>query len=92
MQGPENQEKTNIEKNAKSVFAGFALVAPRTVFCMVFLPEAQTKNATRQLALHFWRLSLGNSYTLVKTMCARATSGRAGSEARGENRERGYFG
>ena len=44
MQGPENQEKKNIEKNAKSVFAGFALVAPRTVFCMVLLAEAQTKS------------------------------------------------
>ena len=41
------------------------------------------------LALHFWRLSLGDSYTLVKAMCARATSRPAGSEARGEGRERG---
>ena len=28
---------------------------------------------------------------LVKAMFARATSSRAGSEARGEGRERGYF-
>ena len=39
----------------------------------------------------FWRLSLGNSYGLVKAMLARDTSKPAGSEARGEGRERGYF-
>ena len=64
-------------------------MAPRTVFRMVFVLEAQTKNETRKLALHFWRLSLGNPYTLAKAMCARATSRGAGLEARGEGRERG---
>ena len=53
------------------------------------LPEAQTKNTTRKLASHFWRLSLGNLYTLVKTMFARDTSKGTGSRARGEGRERG---
>ena len=42
-----------------------------------------------QLASHFWRLSLGNSYTLVKPMFARDTSKGTGSRARGEGRERG---
>ena len=64
-------------------------MAPRTVFCMVFVPEAQTKNGTRKLAAHFWRLSLCNSYTLAEAMCARATSKGTGSRARGEGRERG---
>ena len=41
--------------------------------------------------LYFWRLSLGNSWGLAKAMFARATSKVAGSEARGEGRERGYF-
>ena len=40
-------------------------------------------------ALHFWRLSLGDLWCLEKAMYARATSRPAGSEARGEGRERG---
>ena len=39
-------------------------------------------------ASHFWRLSLGNLYHLVKAMFARESSRRAGSEAQGEGRER----
>ena len=66
-------------------------MAFRTVFRMVFVFEVQTKNETRKLPLHFWRLSLGNSYTLVKAVCARDTSKGAGSRARGEGRERGYL-
>ena len=41
------------------------------------------------LAPHFWTLLLSVLYGLVKTMFARATSRPAGSEARGEGRERG---
>ena len=66
-------------------------MAARTVFHMVLVLEAGTKNETGQLALNFWRFSLGNSYTLVKPMYARDTSKRAGSKARGEGRERGRF-
>jgi len=39
----------------------------------------------------FWWLSLGDLYHLVKAMFARDGSRVAGSEARGEGRERGYF-
>ena len=42
-------------------------------------------------AVRFWRLSLCNLWCLVKTMFARNTSKGAGSEARGEGRERDYF-
>ena len=42
-------------------------------------------------ALRFWRLSLGNSYCVVKAMFTRDTPRRAGSEARGEVMEMGYF-
>ena len=41
------------------------------------------------LELHFWTLSLSVLYGLVKTVFARAISKPAGSEARGEGRERG---
>ena len=44
-----------------------------------------------QFQLYFWKLSLGNLYHLVKAMFARDGSKRAGSEARGEGRERGYL-
>ena len=70
------------------MFAGVALVAPRSVFRMVWGVEAQAKDGTSQLALHFWIISLGNSYTLAKAMFARDTSKRAGSRAQGEGRER----
>ena len=40
-------------------------------------------------APRFWMFSLGNSYHLAKAMFARDTSRVAGSEARGEGRERG---
>ena len=42
-------------------------------------------------AVRFWRLSLGDLLYFVKAMFARDTSRGAGSEARGEGRERGYF-
>ena len=42
-------------------------------------------------APHFWTLSLTVLYGLMKTMFARDTSMPAGSEARGEGRERGNF-
>ena len=58
------------------------------MFRMVFVVEAQTKIGKGKLAPHFWRLSLGNSYTLVKAMFARDTSKGVGSRARGEGRER----
>ena len=58
-------------------------------------PTGVRKNRkTREMgvtAAHFWRLSLGNSYTLAKAMWARDRSKGAGSRARGEGRERGYF-
>ena len=56
---------------------------------MVFVPEAQTKNGVAQLGSHFWRFSLGNSYTLAKAMCDRKWSKPAGSRARGEGTGRG---
>ena len=42
-------------------------------------------------ASRFWTLSLCDSYHLVKEMFARDGSRGAGTEARGEGRERGYF-
>ena len=66
-------------------------MAPRSVFRMVWGVEAQTKNGVVQLGSHFWIISLGNSYTLAKAMWARDTSKGAGSEAREEGREMGYF-
>ena len=51
--------------------------------------DPNKKNRTVQLASHFWRLSVGVLFTLEKTMCSRATSRGAGSEARGESREKG---
>ena len=64
-------------------------MAPSKVFRMVFVPEAQIKNGVRQLGWHFWRHSLGNSYNLPKKICARDIFRPAGSEARGDGRERG---
>ena len=54
---------------------------------MVFVVEAQTKIEVGQLASHFWMVSLGNSYTLAKAMCASVTLRAAGSRARVEGRE-----
>ena len=55
----------------------------------MFLQRPKKNNKTRKLALHFWRLSLGNSYTLAKAMCTRDTQRGTGSRVRGEGRERG---
>ena len=57
---------------------------------MCLLHKRQPENKMRRAtALHFWRLSLSVLYVLEKTMCARDQSNPAGSEARGEGRERG---
>ena len=40
------------------------MVAPRSAFCVVFLPEAQETNNYKSL-MDFWRLSLGNLYTVA---------------------------
>ena len=69
--GPGARQGNNYKKNVKCVFAGFSLVAFRTVFRVVLVVEAQIKNGTSQLGSHFWRLSLGSSYTSAKAMCDR---------------------
>ena len=51
-------------------------------FVCFLLPEGQEKNWMTHFRLRFWKLSLGNLYTLEKTMHARDTSNPAGSKAR----------
>ena len=53
--------------------------------------KVQRENRMTQLALYVWRLSLGDLQVLAQAMFARDTSRGAGSEARGEGRERDYF-
>ena len=77
-----------VEKN-ENVVLSFSVNATKRPTAV---RKKRKTRVTRQLALHFWRLSLCNSYTLVKAMFARDTSKGTGSRARGEGRERGYFG
>ena len=49
------------------------------------------KNRTTQIQSHFWRLLLSVLLGLEKVINPPDTSRPAGSEARGEGRERGYF-
>ena len=70
------------------------------VFCHSYTTPSESKTIVRKkrktrregtTALNFWRLSLSVLYGLVKAMFARDTSRGAGSEARGEGGDRGYF-
>ena len=74
-----------VEKN-ENVVLSFSVNATKRPTAV---RKKRKTRVTGQLAPHFWRLSLGNSYTLAKAMCARDTSRPAGSRARGEGRERG---
>ena len=48
-QRPGEQDKKQIEKNVKPVFARLCLVAPRSAFYMVILPTAQEKKRGRPI-------------------------------------------
>ena len=87
--GQESKARNKLKKTQNRYFPDFVwwLLAQRFVWFLYQRPDQ--KHTTGKLALHFWRLSLSNSYTLAKAMCARATSRQAGSEVRGEARERG---
>ena len=64
-------------------------MAPRSAFCCVFVTRGPIKKHDDLVGGALLEASLGNSYTLAKAMCTRDTSRPAGSEARGEGRERG---
>ena len=78
-------ELKKLKKNKKTVLSFSVNATKRPT-------GVRNKKKTREMgvtAAHFWRPSLGVLYGLAKTMFPRDRSKPAGSEARGEGRERG---